>query len=43
MELLFSDGIVDDVQNLRTRGINLVQINTRIIDSHKNGNILLFK
>ena len=43
MELLFSDSIVDDVQDLRTCGINLVQINIRIIDRHKNGNILLFK
>ena len=35
--------IVDDVQDLRTSRTNLVQMNTRIIDRHKNWNILLFK
>ena len=40
---LFSDNIVADLQNLRTSPINLVQISTRIIDSHNNRNILLFK
>ena len=40
---LFSDSIVDDVQDLRTSRINLVHLNTRIIDRHKNWNILLFK
>ena len=40
---LFSDNIVVDLQNLRTSPINLVQISTRIIDSHNNWNILLFK
>ena len=40
---LFPDSIVDDVQDLRTSRINLVQMNTRIIDRHQNWNILLFK
>ena len=40
---LFSDSIVDDVQDLRTSRINLVHLNTRIIDRHKNWSILLFK
>ena len=40
---LFSDSIVDDVQDPNTSRINLVQMNTRIIDRHKNLNILLFK
>ena len=40
---LFSDSIVDDIQDPRTSRINLVQMNTRIIDRHKNWNILLFK
>ena len=33
---LFSDSIVDDVQDLRASCINLKQMNTRIIDRHKN-------
>ena len=40
---LFSDSIVDDVQDLRASCINLKQMNTRIIDRHKNYSILLFK
>ena len=40
---LFSYSITDDVQDLRTSRINLVQMNIRIIDRHKNWNILLFK
>ena len=40
---LFPDSIVDDVQDLGTSRINLVQMNTRIIDRHQNWNILLFK
>ena len=40
---LFCDSIADDIQYLRTSRINLVQMNTRIIDRHKNWNILLFK
>ena len=33
----------DDVQNPRTSHINLTQMNTRIIDHHKNWNILFLK
>ena len=33
---LFSDSIVDDVQDLRASCINLKQMNTRITDRHKN-------
>ena len=40
---LFSYSITDDVQDLRTSRINLVQMNIRIIDRHKNWNTLLFK
>ena len=40
---LFSDSIIDDVQDIRTSRINLVQTKTRTIDLHKNWNILLFK
>ena len=40
---LFSDTIVDDLQDLRTSHINLVEMSTRIIDRHKNWNIFLFK
>ena len=40
---LFSDSIVDNVQDLRTSRIDLAQMNPRIIDRHKNWNILLFK
>ena len=40
---LFSDSIADDVQDPRTSRINLVQMNTRITDHHKNWNTLLFK
>ena len=39
----FSDSIIDDVKDLRTSRIYLVQMNTRIIDRHENWNILLFK
>ena len=39
----FSDSIPVDVWDLRTSRINLVQMNTRIIDRRKNWNILLFK
>ena len=38
---LISDRIVDDVQEPRTYHINLVQINTKVIDRHKNWFILL--
>ena len=40
---LFSDSIVDNVLDLRTSCIDLVQMNPRIIDRHKNWSILLFK
>ena len=40
---LFSDSIGNDVQDPRTSGINLVQMKNRIIDCHKNWNVLLFK
>ena len=40
---LFSDSVVDDIQNLTASHINLVQMNTRIIDHHQNCNILLLK
>ena len=40
---LFSDSIADDVQDPRTSRINLVHMNTRITDHHKNWNTLLFK
>ena len=33
--------MVDDVQEPRTYHINLVQINTKVIDRHKNWFILL--
>ena len=39
----FSDSIIDDVKDLRTSRIYLVQMNTRIIDRLENWNILLFK
>ena len=40
---LFSDSIVDDAHDPRTSRINLVQMNTRIIDCHKTWNIFLLK
>ena len=40
---LFFDSTVDDVQDPRMYHINLLQMNTRIIDCHKNWNLLLFK
>ena len=40
---LFSNSTVDYVHDPRTSRINLVQINTRVIDRHKNSNIFLFK
>ena len=39
---LFFGSTVDDMQDLRTSRINLLQMNTRIIDCH-NWNLLLFK
>ena len=35
---LFSDSIIDDVQETITSRINLVQANTRIIDRYNNWN-----
>ena len=40
---LLSDSIVDDLHDPRTSHINLVQMNTRIIDRHKNWNIFFLK
>ena len=40
---LSSDSIVDGIQDPRTSHINSVQMNKRIIDHHKNCNILLIK
>ena len=36
---LFSDSIIDDVQETITSRINLVQANTRIIDRYNNWNV----
>ena len=40
---LLSNNIIDDEFDLKSSHVNLVQTNTRIIDRHKNGNVLLFK
>ena len=40
---LVSNVIVYEIQDPRVPCINLVQMNTRIIDHHKNWNVLLFK
>ena len=40
---LSSDSIVDGIQEPRTFYINSVQMNKRIIDDHKNWNILFIK
>ena len=40
---LLTNNIIDDEFDLRSSHINLVQMNTRMIDCHKNWNILLFK
>ena len=40
---LFSDSSVDDAHDPRTSRINLVQMNTRIIDRYKTWNIFLLK
>ena len=40
---LFTNNLIDHELDLRSTGINLVQMNTQIIDRHKNLNILLFK
>ena len=40
---LLTNNIIDDEFDLRSSRVNLVQMNTRIIDHHKNWNVLLFK
>ena len=40
---LFPDSIFDDIQGPRTSCINLVQMNTSVIDHHNNWKILFFK
>ena len=40
---VLTNNIIDDELDLRSRSINLLQINSRIIDRHKNWNVLLFK
>ena len=40
---LFTNNLIDHELNLRSTHLNLVQMNTQIIDHHKNWNILLFK
>ena len=40
---LLTNNIINDEFDLRSSRVNLVQINTRIIDPHKNWNVLLFK
>ena len=40
---LLTNNIIDYEFELRSSRVNLVQMNTRIIDHHKNWNVLLFK
>ena len=40
---LLTNNIIDNEFDLRSSHVNLVQMNTRIIDHHKNCNVLLFK
>ena len=40
---LFTSNLIDHELDLRSTRINLVQMNSQIIDRHKNWNILLFK
>ena len=40
---LLTNNIIDYEFDLRSSRVNLVQMNTRIIDRHKNWNVLLFK
>ena len=40
---LLTNNIIDDEFDLRSCHVNLVQMNTRIIDRHKNWNVFLFK
>ena len=38
-----TNNIINDEFDLRSSRINLVRMNTRITDRHKNWNVLLFK
>ena len=40
---LLTNNTIDDKFDLRLSRVNFVQMNTRIIDRHKNWNVLLFK
>ena len=40
---LLTNNIIDDEFDLRSSRVNLVQMNTQIIDHQKNWNMLLFK
>ena len=40
---LLTNNIINDEFNLRSSHVNLSQMKTRIIDGHKNWNVLLFK
>ena len=40
---LLTNNIIDDEFDLISSSVNLFQMNTRIIDRHKNWNVLLFK
>ena len=40
---LLTNNIIDDEFDLRSSCVSLVQMNTRIINPHKNWNVLLFK
>ena len=40
---LLTNNIIDAEFDLKSSHVNLVQINTRIIDRHKNWNVYLFK
>ena len=40
---LLTNNIINDEFDLRSSRVNLVQMNTRIIDRHKNWNFLVFK
>ena len=40
---LLTNNIINDEFDLRSSHVNLVQMNTQIIDRHRNWNVLLFK
>ena len=40
---LFTNNIINDEFDLKSSRVNLVRMDTRIIDRHKNWNVLLFK